>query len=314
MSRSLLSLLPIIVLIGMALLARLATAQSDYPPRQDDHVNDYAALLSFEEEAQLRSTLQNLREERGIEGVVVTIDSIAEYGSDDESIESFATNLFNRWGIDDRETNDGFLILVAVGDRDVRIELGRTYGQRYNEAMQRVIDEEMLPAFGEEDYSGGILAGTEAAIDALTDPGGGGLWDRVRNSRTAQIGLGVLVFLGFALSRLRYYRQVGCLQAMWALATAAVMGAILGGLAGGLWGMVRGDVGEMQRSLLAMVAVVEDGRFLREFSIFGPTTLLGAGIGAIVGVLLRLIGGGGDDRDRRGGGGSSGGGGASGSW
>lgn len=314
MSRHRLPLLQFFVLIFTALLAMPVIAQSGYPARQDAHVNDYAALLTAEEEAELSSMLQSVQTESGIEGVVVTVNSIAAYGTGDESIESFATNLFNRWGIDDEETNDGFLILVTAADRDVRIELGHAYGRRYDEAMQRVIDEEMLPAFREENYSDGILASTEATIAALTDPGGGGLWDRLRNSRTMQILVALAVLVSLVLPRLRYYRHAGCLRTLWELATAAALGAILGGVAGGLWDMVRGDVEQMQQTLLAMLQVVEDGRFLREFSLFAPTTLLGAGIGALAGIALRLIGVTGDDDDRGGGGGSSGGGGASGSW
>lgn len=297
----------------MAAAAMPALAQSGYPPRAATHVNDFADVLTPEDEEELRNTLQSLQEERGIEGVVVTIEGIGDYGTGDDSIESFATNLFNRWAIDDRETNDGFLILVAVRDRRVRIELGRAYGQRYNDAMQKVIDEEMLPAFRDGAYGAGILAGTDATIAALTDPGGGGLWDRIRNSRSAQVALALLALATMALRRVRYFFSIGCLSALWQFGTAAFAGAAVGAFAGALWGMASGEASGVEQMVTAALTVLESGRFLQEFSLFDPSTVTGSSLGAVVAVALRFIGPGGDFEEN-GGGGSSGGGGASGDW
>ena len=297
----------------LAAAALPALAQSGYPTRADNHVNDFSGVLTAEDEAQLRNTLQSLQSERGIEGVVVTIDAVGDYGTGDESIESFATNLFNRWAIDDSETNDGFLILVAVRDRRVRIELGRAYGQRYNDAMQRVIDEEMLPAFRDGAYAAGILAGTDATIDALTDPAGGGLWDRLRNSRIAQVALAVLALGTMILRRIRYFFSIGCLSSLWQFGSAALAGAVFGAFAGALWGMASGNASGMEQTVTAILQVLEDGRFLQEFSLFAPSTVTGASLGAVVAAALRFIGPGGDFEEN-GGGGSSGGGGASGGW
>ncbi len=312
MKQKVAALLLLISLSVIAAAAPPALAQSGYPSRADTHVNDFANVLTAEDEAQLRNTLQSLQSERGIEGVVVTVDAIADYGAADD-VESFATNLFNRWAIDDRETNDGFLILVAVRDRRVRIELGRAYGRRYDDAMQGVIDEDMLPAFRDGAYASGILAGTDATIAALTDSAGGGLWDRFRNSRLAQVALALLALGTITLRRVRYFFSIGCLSALWQFGTAALAGIILGGFAGALWGMAGGDASGVEQTMMAMLTILEDGRFLQEFSLFSPSTLTGAGLGGVVTVALRFIGAGGDYGDD-GGGGSSGGGGASGSW
>jgi len=307
-------------LIVLGLIASLmvagtmpALAQSGYPTRVDTYVNDFAGVLALEDEAALRNKLQSLWQNRGIEGVVVTIDAVSSYGTGDASIESFATTLFNRWAIDDRETNDGFLILVAVRDRRVRIELGRAYGQRYNDAMEQVIEEEMLPAFGDGAYGAGILAGTEATISKLTDPGDGGFWDRLRNSRIAQVALALLALGTMALRRVRYFFSIGCLFSLRQFGTAIFAGAAVGGFAGALWGMASGDASGVEQTMMAALAVLEDGRFLKEFSPFAPSTIAGAGLGAVIAVALRFIGPGGDFEED-GGGGSSGGGGASSDW
>ena len=54
---------------------------------------------------------------------IITLESQAPYAPD-ETLEEFATNLFNNWGIGDAARNDGILVLVLPDDRAMRIELG----------------------------------------------------------------------------------------------------------------------------------------------------------------------------------------------
>jgi uncharacterized protein len=152
----------------MALTGFATQAQAGYPKAKDLYVNDFASLLTAKDAITIRTALAKLRNGAGVQAVVVTIRSIHGYGTGDQTIESFATNLFNKWGIGDRERNDGVLILVAVKDRKVRIELGSGYGIGYNAQMQGVIDQQMLPNFKEKNYSLGILEGTDSVVQILS--------------------------------------------------------------------------------------------------------------------------------------------------
>jgi uncharacterized protein len=160
----------LVVAVAVALTGRVAHAQEGYPQQTDTPVSDYAELLSVDDAADIWMLLADLERETGIEAVVVTIDSIDDYDTGDETVESFATNLFNAWGIGDKERNDGVLILVAVKDQAVRIELGSGL-KSYNSDMQRVIDEHMSPSFKHGDYSSGIREGVRAVVDVLVDAG-----------------------------------------------------------------------------------------------------------------------------------------------
>lgn len=151
-------------------------AQGGYPEPVDPYVNDYARILTARDAANIRTLFTDLKRDTGIEAVVVTVNSMRDYGTGDETIESFATHLFNMWGIGDRERNNGVLILVAVGDREMRIELGSGYGSAFNAKMREVINEHMLPSFRRNEYSQGIYRGARAVIGELTgvwppDPG-----------------------------------------------------------------------------------------------------------------------------------------------
>ena len=163
----------VILFVGVLLLVMAAGgpatyAQGGYPEPVDPYVNDFARLLTPEHASAIRSLFSDLKRDTGIEAVVVTIGSIHDYPTGDATIESFATNLFNTWGVGDKAKNNGVMILVAVNDRKVRIEVGAGYESTLNAAMQEVIDEHMLPAFRRDDYSRGIYDGARAVIHELT--------------------------------------------------------------------------------------------------------------------------------------------------
>jgi len=161
------ALASILVVLGILLCAGIMTAATGYPTRTDAYVNDYAGVLDSSSKQTIRDMFQKLASDSGIEAVVVTVNSIQDYGTGEGSIDSFATNLFNTWGIGDRSKDNGILILVAVRDKACSIRLGAGYGQQYDSAMKQVIDEHMIPYFKSSDYQTGILEGSRNAIDKV---------------------------------------------------------------------------------------------------------------------------------------------------
>ena len=155
-------------ILGILLPGICLYAQPGYPDPIDDYVNDFAEILSETDYKSIHEMLDDLEYQTGIEAVVVTIQSIYTYETNDTSIESFATNLFNQWGVGHKKENNGVLILVAVEDRECRIELGGGYGERYDSVMKEVIDKNMIPYFKSEDYSRGIYEGARGVIEKVT--------------------------------------------------------------------------------------------------------------------------------------------------
>lgn len=131
------------------------------------YVNDYADLLGQSVEAGIRADLIELYDHTGVEMTVLTIPSRAAYGFRGSN-EEFATALFNAWGIGNADSNDGVLILVSPGDREMRIELGAGYGGEWDARMQTVVDRSFLPHFREDRYEAGIDAGVDESIRAIT--------------------------------------------------------------------------------------------------------------------------------------------------
>ncbi|MCL4540293.1 MAG: TPM domain-containing protein [Bacteroidetes bacterium] len=157
----------ILVLIWWSFAGAVPTAAMDYPQHEDPYVNDYAGVIEAPDVQRLRTMLADFKQQSGIDATVLTLYSINDYDAGDQSIESFANRLFDTWCVGDRATNKGVLLLVAVRDRKVRIELGKSYGHLYDAQMREVIDKHIVPAFRENDYSRGILQGTQAITRAL---------------------------------------------------------------------------------------------------------------------------------------------------
>ena len=146
----------------------LAQAQGTYPAFEHPYVNDYGEVLSPEQEANVSSRLEQFRSETGVHAVLLTVETFGRYETGDSTLESFATNLFNTWGIGDATRNDGILVLVAPGDRKMRIELGAGYDSRADQTAQIIIDSHMLPFFRDGLMAAGTVSGVENVIQYFT--------------------------------------------------------------------------------------------------------------------------------------------------
>jgi uncharacterized protein len=161
-------LIILLTLLWLTLTVGLGQAQSGYPQPEDGYVNDYAEVMTLEDTVAIRTLFADLGQDHGVEAAVVTIGSIQDYDTGAKTIETFATTLFNYWGIGDQNRNDGVLLLVAVNDRNVRIEVGSGYGDSQNAAMQEVINEHILPSFRQDQLSQGVYRGARAIVGQLT--------------------------------------------------------------------------------------------------------------------------------------------------
>ena len=156
------------VMVLLAFLALPAWAQT-YPDYERTTITDSADLLTDAQETALDQRLARLRQDTGIEFAVLTLPSQTPFAPD-QSLESFATGLFNHWGIGDATRNDGILVLILRDDRAMRIELGAGFGRDWDRVSADVVNRSFLPAFTNEDYAGGIEKGVEDVISSIAIP------------------------------------------------------------------------------------------------------------------------------------------------
>ena len=148
------------------ILAAVLAGAAPYPNHADLYVNDLADALDPAAIDRLRGALAKLKTETGVEMTVLTIASRGDY-DDSASIEAFATGLFNAWGIGRKPFNDGILVLIAVEDREMRLELGSGYDQGYDVLAQDIVNRWFLPEFKNGNIAAGIAAGTTEAITRI---------------------------------------------------------------------------------------------------------------------------------------------------
>ncbi|QEG35946.1 TPM domain-containing protein [Bythopirellula goksoeyrii] len=136
-----------------------------YPEPDSGYVTDLAGLLPPEEEEQIEQWLWDVEAKTGVEIAVVIINSIKDYpGSANDSIESFATGLFDKYGIGNLPKDDGVLLLVARNDREARIELGKSYGRSRDADAVAIMDGRIIPQFKEDRYNKGIIEGVRGLM------------------------------------------------------------------------------------------------------------------------------------------------------
>ncbi len=124
-------------------------------------VSDFTHLFSADQVSVLESRLREYEKKTTNEISIVTIPTL---GAD--SIEYYATTLFNEWGIGKTDKNNGILILISPSDRLMRIEVGDGLTSVLtNGVAQEIINTLLRPAFHSGDYYGGVTS----ALDRITD-------------------------------------------------------------------------------------------------------------------------------------------------
>lgn len=125
-------------------------------------VHDYANVLSDSEEEGLRRVLNDYDDSTSTQVAIVTLSSLEGY-----PIEEAALRIFRHWGIGNQKTNNGVLILVAVNDRLVRIEVGYGLeGAIPDITANSIIRNDLQPAFRAGDYAAGLMSAAESVIEA----------------------------------------------------------------------------------------------------------------------------------------------------
>ena len=146
--------------IGMLFACTWLYAQEVLPrPNPPRLVTDQAGVLSASELQTLEQKLVALDDSSSNQIAVVLIKTL-----NDRPIEEYATKLFREWGIGNKKTNNGILLLVAVDDRKIRIETGYGLeGAIPDVTADAIIRNVIRPEFKQQNYYKGL----DNAVDAL---------------------------------------------------------------------------------------------------------------------------------------------------
>ncbi len=199
------------LLLIFILMAAVFASEVELPRKTSRAVNDFAGILNPGFESEAERYLRTLYEQSGYSLVAAIVDSLGGM-----SVEEYSARLFRKWGIGDKDTDMGLLILLSSGERKARIEVGYGAEALINDAKAgRVLRDHMIPYLKNNDYEQALASGIKALSMIITDGKGlsaavsgrdprGGRYGHSQYGKQAEISpLGLLILiiiLGFMLA------------------------------------------------------------------------------------------------------------------
>jgi uncharacterized protein len=221
------------IVLAALVIPTAGFAQAVLPvPELRERVTDLTGTLEEGQRASLAAKLESLENDTGAQVAVLLVQTARP-----EAAEQFALRVAEAWRLGREGIDDGALLLVALADREVRVEVGYGLeGALTDATSRRIIDEAILPHFRNGDMYGGLAAGVDRITavvrgEELPPPEP----PETGESRWTELlpFLFIAVLLGGAILRAIFGRALG------SVATGGVTSAIVFTLTA-LWGTALG--------------------------------------------------------------------------
>lgn len=162
-----------ILLAAFALLLATASAAHGYTPQTVPNVqlsdarrftSNPDGVISDAAAARIDSMCLDLRQRGLAEVVVLVLGSV-----DENSIDMFAHNVLNLWGVGDKQKRNGLVISVIRDQRDIQFETGYGLEGVLPDAIcKRIQTVYMAPELRVGNWDAGVVAGMRAVYNVLT--------------------------------------------------------------------------------------------------------------------------------------------------
>lgn len=141
-----------------------ATAQDLVPvPALTSPVTDLTGTLTPDQASALDAKLRAFEQARGSQVAVLIVPTTRP-----EEIEQYSIRVVEQWRLGRGKVDDGVLLLVALNDRRLRIEVGYGLEGALPDAIaNRIIQQDIAPAFKRGDYYGGITVGLDRIMRVI---------------------------------------------------------------------------------------------------------------------------------------------------
>lgn len=138
--------------------------QSQFPsPTDSFYVNDFANVISETDEKEILSRGVSLNNKTTAQVVVVTVETLGGYTPAD-----YALELGRKWGVGNKESNNGIVILLSAEEREIYISVGYGLeGALPDSKTGRIIDMYGLSYLKANDFSKGLTEINRAIINEV---------------------------------------------------------------------------------------------------------------------------------------------------
>lgn len=192
------------------------------PPRL---INDFTGTLTPMQQESLEKKLTHYDDTTSNQIAVVIVKTLNDYDPYE-----YATALGRKWGVGNKEFNNGVVFLIAKDDHKVFIAPGYGLeGALPDITCKQIVDNEILPNFRENDFYRGIDAGTTAIMQAAAGEyvPPEGYANRGKKEGVPLIAILLIIFfIAFIISRIggggggsfmsrRGYRETGVPPVLW---------------------------------------------------------------------------------------------------
>lgn len=131
------------------------------PPRL---VNDFTNTLEPDQKAHLEQLLVAYDDSTSVQIAMVILPGLQDYEPVD-----FATKLGREWGIGNKKTNNGVLVLVSMEEGKRKVFIAPGYGLEGalpDITCKQIIENEIIPQFKQNNYYRGLSDAADAIIKA----------------------------------------------------------------------------------------------------------------------------------------------------
>ena len=143
------------ILIFTCLLSQLLFSENIKSLKPGGWVNDFAGVISQDYKASMEAVASEVKNKIGSELTVVTVKSM-----DGQDIETYATRLYETWGIGEKGKDNGALILLAIAERKIRIEVGYGLEPILPDGLTGgILDDYVMPDLRNGEYGLGLYRG-----------------------------------------------------------------------------------------------------------------------------------------------------------
>ena len=211
----------IVLLAGLLFAAGLAAQELQAVPALEARVTDLTGTLTAAQQADLEQKLAAFEQRKGSQIALLMVQT-----TEPEAIEQYSLRVAEAWKLGREKPDDGVLLLVAMKDRAMRIEVGYGLeGVLPDITAKRIISDTITPLFRQGDIYGGVSAGLQQIMrvaegEALPPP------DRQWKGRGDKLaGLLPLLFFAVVIGGSILRRMLG--RTFGAVATGGLTGLLV---------------------------------------------------------------------------------------
>lgn len=151
-----------LALLMLAVPAVLWAQEVPVPPLTAQVV-DTTDTLSSQQQSELIQKLQAFEASKGSQIAVLLVQT-----TQPETIEQYALRVAESWKIGRKNIDDGAILVIALQDRALRIEVGYGLeGALTDLTSKRILEETIVPQFRQGDFAGGVMAGVDQMIKVI---------------------------------------------------------------------------------------------------------------------------------------------------